>query len=106
MRITNEIWGTIKYKPKNGCEEAFLEAVARLEEMKKEVAGRTSRWIRLSSDEIVQISSHPDLDIMMEGQDTGLTWLDSVDHLLEKYEGGSRTDAFSGFKLENLGTEL
>jgi hypothetical protein len=43
---------------------------------------------------------------MMEGQDTGLTWMDSVDYLLEKYEGASGTDAFSGLKLKNLGAEL
>jgi hypothetical protein len=43
---------------------------------------------------------------MMEGQDTGLTWMDSVDYLLEKYEGASGTDAFIDLKLENLGAEL
>ena len=34
-----------------------------------------------------------------EVQDQSLDWLDSVSHLLEHY-GGSRTDAFSGIKVE------
>ena len=42
----------------------------------------------------------------MEGQDTGLTWMDSVDYFFKKYEGASGTDAFSSLKLENLGAEL
>ena len=39
------------------------------------------------------------LDALLDGQVAGLEWLDSVDHLLERYENDSRTDSFSGFVI-------
>ena len=62
--MSKEIWTVIKYKPKDGCEEEFVDGLKRL------------------------------------GQIEGLEWLDSVDHLLEYYDDGSRTEAFSGFVIE------
>ena len=47
----------------------------------------------------VQIGKMPSIDALIDGQVAGLEWLDSVDHLLEKYEGDSRTEAFSGIAL-------
>ena len=41
----------------------------------------------------------PNLDALIDGQVQGLEWLDSVDHLLEKYENESRTESFSGFSV-------
>jgi hypothetical protein len=38
--MSNTVWSVIKYKPKDGCEALFLEAVGRLEEMKKDILGR------------------------------------------------------------------
>jgi hypothetical protein len=40
------------------------------------------------------------LDAIVEGQIAGLEWLDSVDHLLEKDEDGSRTQAYSGLEMD------
>ena len=57
-------------------------------------------FIRLDTGEFAQIARMPNLDALIDGQVSGLTWLDSVDHLLEKYEDDSRTEAFSGFALE------
>ena len=37
---------------------------------------------------------------IVEGQIAGLEWLDSVDHLLEKDEEGSRTQAYSGLEMD------
>lgn len=42
---------------------------------------------------------YDDMNATFEVQDQSLDWLDSVSHLLEDY-GGSRTDAFSGIKVE------
>jgi hypothetical protein len=47
----------------------------------------------------VQIARMPNLDALLDGQVTGLEWLDSVDHLLDRYESDSRTEAFSGFVI-------
>ena len=37
------------------------------------------------------------MDVLVEEQDEGLAWLDSVDHLLQKDKHGSRTEAVTGF---------
>ena len=42
----------------------------------------------------------PHLESLLDEQIEGLEWLDSVDHLLEYYDDGSRTEAFSGFVIE------
>ena len=92
----------IKYKPKDGCEDQFSEALKHLGNMmniNKEYQF-LNEFIKLDSGEFVQIARMPNLDALLDGQVSGLTWLDSVDHLLERYEGDSRTDAFSGFLLE------
>ena len=49
--------------------------------------------------EYVQIAKMPSIDALIDGQVAGLEWLDSVDHLLERYPDDSRTEAFSGIKI-------
>ena len=44
----------------------------------------------------MQIVQMPLLESLLDGQIEGLEWLDSVDHLLENDNGGSRTTAFLG----------
>ena len=46
------------------------------------------------------------LDAIIETQDVGLDWLDTVDHLLEKDNDGSRTVAYSGFEVNTLRREF
>ena len=49
-----------------------------------------------------QLICKPSLDTILGTQDIGLDWLDSVDHLLEKDEEGSRTAEYSGFEVDDL----
>ena len=49
--------------------------------------------------EYVQIAKMPSIDALIDGQVAGLEWLDSIDHLLERYPDDSRTEAFSGIKI-------
>ena len=69
----------------------------------REKARKISTWKMLEealeSGEFVQIAKMPNLDALLDGQVAGLEWLDSVDHLLERYENDSRTDSFSGFVI-------
>ena len=96
-----EVWTVIKYKTKEGCEEDFIKELKRLEaSMKKNKAySFLNAFIRLETGEFVQIARMPNLDALLDGQVTGLEWLDSVDHLLERYPDDSRTEAFSGIKI-------
>ena len=94
-----EVWSVIKYKPKEGCEDEFVQELKRLGAMMKENKPYDflNTFIRLETGEFVQIARMPNLDALIDGQVQGLEWLDSVDHLLEKYENESRTESFSGF---------
>ena len=54
---------------------------------------------------VVQLICKKTLDDILSTQDAGLDWLDSVDHLLEKDEEGSRTAAYSGYEVDDLRSE-
>ena len=45
--------------------------------------------------EIVNISLVPDLEGMITKEDSGVNWLDTVEHMLVKFPNGSRTDVCS-----------
>jgi len=94
-----KFWSVIKYKPKAGCEDEFIE---NLKPLKKILEGRREQvdYVQLPTGEVAEIVKWASMDQMMETQIDGLTWLDSVDHLLERYEEESRTDAFTGNVLE------
>ena len=96
-----EVWSVIKYKPKEGCEDEFVQELKRLGAIMKENKPYDflNTFIRLETGEFVQIARMPNLDALIDGQVQGLEWLDSVDHLLEKYENESRTESFSGFSV-------
>ena len=93
-----KFWSVIKYKPKQGCEAEFVDGLKRLKEMFE--GKRVQNFIQLGSGEFVEIVCYDSMDIMLELQVEGLTWLDSVDRLLERYEEESRTDAFTGNELD------
>ena len=67
---------------------------------------RLSVWLKTTDGQVVQLICKSSLDAIIETQDVGLDWLDSVDHLLEKDEEGSRTVAYSGFEVETLRREF
>ena len=46
--------------------------------------------------EIMNISLVPNLEGMVSKEETGVKWLDTVDHMLVKFENDSRTEAISG----------
>ena len=97
--MESPVWSVIKYKPKDGCLEEFKESLGRLAEIMNKPDLIWS-LIELDTGEIVQISRIPSIDAIVEGQIAGLEWLDSVDHLLEKDEEGSRTQAYSGLEMD------
>ncbi len=61
--MSEEIWTIIKYKPKEGCEDEFVEGLKRLEQMiEKSKAGQEfqNKFIKIDSGEYVQIVGLPD----------------------------------------------
>ena len=52
--------------------------------------------LQISASEIVNVTMVPELDDMIKKEETGVNWLDTVEHMLVKFSNGSRTDACSG----------
>ncbi len=94
--MDEEFWAIIKYMPKEGCEEDFIKALGRLDMSHV----KSNRYIKAYNGEIVQLVQSRSVDEIIEGQHAGLTWLDSVSHLLEYY-GESRTDAITGIVISD-----
>ena len=92
--MDEEVWSIIKYRPREGCEEEFIAALGRLDMSHVKL----NRYIKAYNGEIVQLVQSRSVDEIIAGQHAGLTWLDSVSHLLDYY-GESRTDAITGIVI-------
>mgnify|MGYP001169236922 FL=1 len=94
--MNEEVWAVVKYKPKEGCEQEFINTLNRLD-MSHVLL---NRYVKAYNGEILQIVQSRNIDEVIGGQVAGLEWLDSVSHLLENY-GESRTDAISGVTIDD-----
>ena len=95
-----ETLSIIKYKPLQGCEDQFEEELQKLYQINKESGfadKATVKFTKLDDNSLIQIMICPTMDVLVDEQDEGLRWLDSVDYLLQKDEQGSRTEAVTGF---------
>ena len=95
-----ETLSIIKYRPLEGCEDQFEETLQKLYQINKESGfadKATVKFTKLDDGSFIQIMICPNMDVLVEEQDEGLAWLESVDHLLQKDEYGSRTEAVTGF---------
>ena len=84
------------------AEEQFIESLKRLYQLMRDNKqyDYLNDFIKIdATGEYVQIARMPSIDALIDGQVAGLEWLDSVDHLLERYPDDSRTEAFSGIKI-------
>ena len=81
------------------CAEEFIAAF--------EVPGGISqginfqRLIQVTDTRFIEISEMDDIEIAVNKEGPGIDWLDRHEHLLEKYENGSRTDPCSGLVLHS-----
>jgi hypothetical protein len=95
-----ETLSIIKYKPIEGYVDQFEAELQKLYQINK-ASGfadkATVRFTKLDDGSFIQIMICPTMDVLIEEQDEGLAWLDSVNHLLQKDEHGSRTEAVTGF---------
>ena len=69
-----------------------------VEELKKAPSDEavSQHTIATGDNEIMNISLVPDLEGMVSKEETGVQWLDTVEHMLVKFPNGSRTEAISG----------
>ena len=81
----------VKFKVKDGFEDAFLEALKSYDYSK----AISCKALLLGENEFVTISEYASIDAIGDDEVTGLEWLDGVTHMLE-YFGESRTQSYSG----------
>ena len=96
------IWTMVKYRPIEGCIDDFLNGAKRLEDNHPDKDTRFSVWLKTEEDHVVQITVRKTIDQLINHQDYGLDWLDSVDHLLQKDGSGSRTESWSAYEVDEL----
>ena len=96
------IWTMVKYRPIEGCIDDFLNGAKRLEDNHPDKDTRFSVWLKTEEDHVVQITVRKTIDQLIDNQDYGLDWLDSVDHFLQKDGSGSRTESWSAYEVDEL----
>ena len=96
--MSGAVWSVVKFKVKDGDEDEFVESHDKFIHGLSGI--RSFRVIQLDDNEFVHLNEYDDMDAAVEMQIYGLTWLDSVTHLLECY-GGERTQAYSGFVVKD-----
>ena len=98
-KLPEPVFGSIvRYISKDGCCEMLQNEITK-EPSREAVAQYT---IASGLNEIVNISLVPKLEDMISKEDTGVSWLDTIEDLLVKFPNGSRTDASSGPVLQYL----
>ena len=82
----------VRYVTKSGFLDSMVEEI--IKSPSNEAVSQHT--ILTGENEIMNISLVPDLDGMVSKEETGVQWLDTVEHMLVKFENGSRTEAISG----------
>jgi DNA-binding ferritin-like protein len=87
----------VKFKVKERCEAEFVKQYS-----ESDCADAIyCRLVSIGENEYLSISEYFEVEKVLEAEESGVSWLDTVEHLLEFY-GDSRTDAVSGHVVFEL----
>ena len=84
-----------KFKAKKGSENQLIEALKSFDNS----SSKTWQILSLGDNEYAAINTYESIETRTADVATGLDWLDSITPLIDLYENGSRTEAFSGIVL-------
>ena len=84
-----------KFKAKKGSENQLIEALKSFDNS----SSKTWQILSLGDNEYAAINTYESIENRTEDVTTGLDWLDSITPLIDLYNNGSRTEAFSGIVL-------
>ena len=84
-----------KFKAKKGSENQLIEALKSFDNS----SSKTWQILSLGDNEYASINTYESIENRTEDVESGLEWLDSITPLIDLYENGSRTEAFSGIVL-------
>ena len=84
-----------KFKAKQGSENQLIEALKSFDN------SNSKSWqiLSLGDNEYAAINTYESIENRTEDILSGLDWLDNISPLVDLYENGSRTEAFSGIVL-------
>ena len=89
-----KIMSIVEYTVKSGCTDEFIAAFDAPGGLSPGV--NFQRLIQVSDHLFIGINEMDNIDIAVNKEGPGVDWLDRHEHLLEKYENGSRTESCSG----------
>ncbi len=84
----------VTYNVKPECSEEFVNAFGAPGGVSTDLIYQ--KLVKVSDTHFICITEVDDVNKAVEKEDGGVNWLDEYEHLLVKYENGSRTDACSG----------
>ena len=84
-----------KFKAKHGCENHLIGALRNFDNS----SSKSWQILSLGDNEYAAINIYESIENRTEDVVLGLDWLDSITPLIELYDNGSRTEAFSGIVL-------
>ncbi len=84
-----------KFKAKVGSENQLIEELRNFDNS----SSQSWQVLSLGDNEYAAINTYKSIENRTEDIASGLDWLDSITSLIDLYENGSRTEAFSGIVL-------
>ena len=84
-----------KFKAKEGSENQLIEELRNFDNS----SSQSWQVLSLGDNEYAAINTYKSIENRTEDVASGLDWLDSITPLIDLYENGSRTEAFSGIVL-------
>ena len=84
-----------KFKAKKGSENQLIEALRSFDNS----SSKSWQVLSLGDNEYAAINTYDSIENRTKDVASGLDWLDSINPLIDLYENGSRTEAFSGIVL-------
>ena len=84
-----------KFKAKKGSESQLIEELRSFDNS----SSKSWQIISVGDNEYAAINTYESIENRTEDVEAGLDWLDSITPLIDLYENGSRTEAFSGIVL-------
>ena len=84
-----------KFKAKQGSENQLIDELRNFDNS----SSKSWQVLSLGDNEYAAINTYQSIENRTEDVLSGLDWLDSITPLIDLYENGSRTEAFSGIVL-------
>ena len=96
MESMGELVTTVtKFKAKKGSENQLIEELRSFDNS----SSKTWQILSVGDNEYAAINTYESIENRTEDVESGLEWLDSITPLIDLYDNGSRTEAFSGIVL-------